>query len=237
MANTPSGDNLAFVRMATPMPNVYVGGLMVTDTRGMPLAFQYTEPIEPNRIQQILYGQSLSRYIKQDVMLASLLKGLSAKYDCVLVDDDHLLTPDIGALFGKPVVRVSDTNNVARLKGAGTIQSQSDTEFLLQPTEQANPIRCRFPLPEPSLNNGAVTASVDDDFASTPKQLVADTSSVENSAIAVATVTHDVVIPPILQTVLAPAAAHMDLVEPLRRIDKALEAICAEAGVGASQSA
>ncbi len=232
MANT-SGDNLAFVRMATPVPNVYVGGLMVTDTRGMPLAFQYTEPIEPNRIQQILYGQSLSRYIKQDVMLASLLKGLSAKYDCVLVDDDHLLTPDIGKLFGKPVVRVSDTNNVARLKGAGTIQAQSDTEFLLQPTEQANPIRCRFPLPEPSLNTGAVTASVDDDGASTPKQLVADTA-VDNSAIAVATVTQDVVIPPILETVLAPAAAHMDLVEPLRRIDKALEAICAEAGVGSN---
>lgn len=232
-----SDANLAFVRMTTPVPNTYVGGIMVTDSRGMPLAFQYTEPIQPNKIQQILYGQSLSRYIKQDVMLSSLLRGLNADYSCVLVDDDHLLTSAIMRQLGAAVIRVSDTNNVNRLKEAGAIEALSAHEFLLQPTQQANPIRCRLAYEDDADDSGQTgeTSVSIDDGRDTPERLLTDgSSSATLTTVAATSVVSDIAIPPILENVLVPAAAQMDLVEPLRRIDKALEAICQEAGVGAN---
>lgn len=201
---------LAYLRLATPMPQTYVGGLMVTDYRGMPVAFHYTEPIQPNKIQQILYGQSLSRYIRQEVMLGALLKGLNANYHCVIVDDDHLLNVAVAERLGAPVVRVSDTQNVPRLGEAGTIapySERSESDFLLQPTPETNPIRVQ---------------TVSAQAAGSTKALPAEAGMETVSAS---------IIPVEISDILGPLAGEMDIVEPLRRIDKALEAICQEAGL------
>lgn len=213
---------LAYLRLATPKMDsdvqTYVGGLMVVDYRGMPLAFHYTEPIQPNRIQQILYGQSLSRYIRQEVMLGALLKGLNAQYDCVVVDDDHLLTPEVVKRVNAPVVRVSEPQSASRLGDAGTIapQNGSESDFLVQPTPEANPIRVQ------------TVAQPGKQMEPTPALPVE--AGEANAATAS-------VIPAEVANVIAPLAAAMDVAEPIRRIDKALEEICREADEAAKAAA
>src|SRR5664279_4390375 len=54
----------------------YLGGLLVTDTSGIPLDFRYTEPITPTRLQSILYGKSLEPHLKEEVIQKTLLKEL-----------------------------------------------------------------------------------------------------------------------------------------------------------------
>src|SRR5205823_1031168 len=40
----------------------YLGGYLVTNAWGRPLEFRLSSAVQPNRVQQILYGQSLEPY-------------------------------------------------------------------------------------------------------------------------------------------------------------------------------
>ena len=99
---------LAYLIVSSPIPNTYIGGVMVTDSRGLPVEFRYTEPIQPTKIQQVLYGQVLSNYIKREVILETLLKSVESKFKCLLVQDEQLLSY---AGKGFHVVRVTETKS------------------------------------------------------------------------------------------------------------------------------
>ncbi|HNX97400.1 MAG TPA: hypothetical protein PKK12_06945, partial [Candidatus Aminicenantes bacterium] len=51
----------------------FIGGVMITDSTGIPLEFKYTEPIRPTRIHQIIFGRVLERYIHEEVIKKNLL--------------------------------------------------------------------------------------------------------------------------------------------------------------------
>ncbi len=83
----------------------FCGGLLVLSTRGRPLEFHCTAPVNPNRAQQILYGRSLRPFIVCDQIGMTLIQKVSEKLCMILVDDAELsgLTE---LLVGTPVVRV-----------------------------------------------------------------------------------------------------------------------------------
>ncbi|MEB3206213.1 MAG: hypothetical protein VKK59_02545, partial [Vampirovibrionales bacterium] len=135
---------LAYLRIASPRANLYIGGLMVVDSRGLPLEFRYSEPIQPTKLQQILYGAALTPYLKRDVILDTLLKQLETRPRCLIVSEDSL----VGVTSHKPAVailRLSETNT-APIGSTGTWQPLSEAEGLLQITEQASPIRVYHPF-------------------------------------------------------------------------------------------
>ncbi len=133
----PDEIKLGYMVIATPVPNTYVGGVMVTDGHGLPVEFRYTEPIQPTKIQQILYGQVLSNYIKREVILETLLKSLETKFTHLLVQDDALLNISDQ---GFTLIRLSETQT-PNLGEVGETEAVSDTEQLLQSTPGAAPIR------------------------------------------------------------------------------------------------
>ena len=135
---------LAYLLVTTPVPSVYIGGIMVTDSRGLPIEFRYTEPIQPTRIQQILYGQVLSSYIKREVILETLLKSVESKFKCLLVEDENLVNYPAKSFS---VIRIAETKSPP-LGEVGTIESVSATEILLQASGQGSPLR--LTLPDPS---------------------------------------------------------------------------------------
>jgi hypothetical protein len=180
---------LGYLMVASPVPNVYVGGLMVTDARGLPVEFRYTEPIQPTKIQQVLYGQVLSGYIKREVILETLLKSTETKFKCLLVEDEQM--QDFPAK-GYRIVRITTTKS-APLGEAGKSQEIAPNEILLQITAEGSPFRLFFPK--------AGTADSAGDSADDPV------------------------------AVLLEAGKSMDIGEPLKRIEKALEIICQEAGL------
>jgi hypothetical protein len=194
----PDEIKLGYLLVAAPQPNIYIGGVMVTDGRGLPIEFRYTEPIQPTKIQQILYGQVLSQYIKTEVILETLLKSLETKFKCLLVEDELFLNQHIR---GHAVFRIGETKS-SPLGEVGRTQAISATEILLQTTREGSPIRLQFHDNTPKEQTGADGAG-EPPVAAKPKPY----------------------------ELLIEAGQTMDICEPMRRIEKALEIICLETGI------
>ena len=63
----------------------YLGGLLLTDTSGIPIDFRYTEPITPTRLQGVLYGKALEPHLKEEVIQKTLLKELKSTPDLFIL--------------------------------------------------------------------------------------------------------------------------------------------------------
>ena len=77
----------------------WTGGLLVTDRRGLPVDFRYVEPIKPTRIQKLIYGGALKRYLLMDAIAGTLLKASGSKADWIFTGENELLeleTPSSG---------------------------------------------------------------------------------------------------------------------------------------------
>lgn len=66
----------------------YYGGLLVTDTRGIPIEFRHSAAVTPTRIQSLLYGDSLELSIGTDALAPELYRATNRKPDILLVDKD-----------------------------------------------------------------------------------------------------------------------------------------------------
>ncbi len=118
----------------------YLGAILITDYKGFPLEFRYTDPIVPTKIQQVLYGEGLEKYLKIDVITDSLVKALSGEISVLFVRDEDLLEYKGREL---PIVRLSSTKT-APLPEAGDYKKLKDNEVLLQTSHAQNPARLLF---------------------------------------------------------------------------------------------
>ena len=78
---------LGYVLSQAVAEDVFMGGAMVTDAYGLPLEFRYTEPVRATKLQRILYGDVLEKYIHGDVIAGNLISRLEQKPDLFLVSD------------------------------------------------------------------------------------------------------------------------------------------------------
>lgn len=113
---------------------------MVTDAFGLPLEFRYTEPVRATKLQRVLYGDVLERYIHADVIIANLLERLEQKPPLFVVGDPAYLAAAQGR--GRIGVCLSETRQ-SPLKECGAQQDVSDGEFFLQVTDSGSPVRVR----------------------------------------------------------------------------------------------
>jgi hypothetical protein len=81
--------------------NGYLGGYLVTNQWGRPLEFRLSTAVQPNRIQQILYGGTLQPYICADLIGKTLVdkSGTAAEY--ILTDRENVL--DLRLRLSMPV--------------------------------------------------------------------------------------------------------------------------------------
>lgn len=118
----------------------YIGAVLTTDYKGFPLEFRHTDPIMPTKIQQVLYGDGLEKYVKVDVILESLLKVLSNRAGILLVQDDDLLEYKSDNIT---IVRISSTKSPP-LSKQGDISKVKTSEYLLQISNSNSPVRIQF---------------------------------------------------------------------------------------------
>lgn len=135
---------LAYVKIVALPGHAFAGGVMVVDGRGLPLDFRYTEPVQPSRVQQVLYGKSLDRHVRQDVIFKQLAGKIDPRPSLVLVDDELLLGLDSAAT----TVLVNETR-MGPLREAAQVQAVSEQEFLLQVAETGSPLRVKLSKAEP----------------------------------------------------------------------------------------
>ncbi len=120
----------------------YLGGLLVTDTSGIPLDFRYTEPITPTRLQSILYGKSLEPHLKEEVIQKTLLKELKTAPDLFIISVTELA----GGWSGDakyPVLAVQKSQESPLAKVGETFRA-GPRELLLQLTDGSAPLRVVF---------------------------------------------------------------------------------------------
>ena len=117
-----------------------IGYALVTDEKGFPLEFQYTDPILPTKIQRILYGASLDKYLKVDVILDNLLKVLTNKVDFIVVEEDQMLEYDNSKA---DIVRIVPVNS-SDVKIESEIQKNKENEYFMQFSKIRQPVRVQF---------------------------------------------------------------------------------------------
>ncbi len=82
---------LAYLLAEAVDGNNWAGGLLVTDERGLPVDFRYVEPIRPSKLQRLIYGDSLKRYLIIDAIAGTLLKAAKPEVDWFFTSDPILL--------------------------------------------------------------------------------------------------------------------------------------------------
>lgn len=137
---------LGYLKIITLEAGTFAGGLMVVDERGLPLDFRFTDPVTPTKVQQLLYGKTLDRYVRQDVIFKHLTDRIEQKPALLLVDEEVLL----GLSASIPVVLVTETR-LNPLREAAQRQAVSETEHLVQLGETGSPIRFKLGKPEPGM--------------------------------------------------------------------------------------
>ena len=119
----------------------YVGGLMVTDTSGLPVDFRITDPVTPTRLQRALYGGVLDRYLRAEVVLRTLIAALGQPPTLLVVDDPSLLEESIDAC---PVALVG-SSQAEPLGEVGARSGEGSQSFLLQVNDLGRPLRVALP--------------------------------------------------------------------------------------------
>lgn len=103
--------NLGFLTVARE-PAGYLGGYLVTNTWGKPLEFRLTSAVQPQRVHQILYGDSLECYLCGDLIGKTLLDKTTTPVQMVVTDTPGVLVMRLKleipiALIAAPQIDVS----------------------------------------------------------------------------------------------------------------------------------
>src|SRR5688572_20477313 len=83
-------------------PGGVLGGYLVTNAWGRPLEFRLTTAVQPNRVQQILYGPTLTEYLHADLIGRTLVEKTAAQP--TLIVTDSLPALGLRSRVGIPVV-------------------------------------------------------------------------------------------------------------------------------------
>ena len=93
--------NLGFLTILHE-PSGYLGGYLVTNNWGRPLEFRLSTAVQPNRVQQILYGDTLRPYVCADLIGKTLVDKTGVAPQLVVTDCEHAL--DLRLRLPAPVV-------------------------------------------------------------------------------------------------------------------------------------
>lgn len=89
----PSDLVLAYLSCPQDAAKGFLGALLVTDATTVPRYFAFVSPVRPTVMQRILYGKTLDRHVKVDVITKKLFTdGLSVVPDVLFVDSKDLLS-------------------------------------------------------------------------------------------------------------------------------------------------
>jgi hypothetical protein len=91
----------------------YLGGYLVTNLWGRPLEFRISNAVQPNRVQQILYGQSLEPYICADLLGKTLVDKTATAAQIILTD--HPAAVDLRLRLDVPVALVNADDPISPL--------------------------------------------------------------------------------------------------------------------------
>lgn len=94
----------------------FTGGYLVTNAWGRPQEFRLTAPVQPNRVQQILYGATLHDYLFADLIGKTLIEKTGVRPLLVITDVPSVLP--VRDRVGIPAVCIGDAPGAITLAHA-----------------------------------------------------------------------------------------------------------------------
>lgn len=103
MSDHPHAPNLTLGFLTVLQePTGWLGGYLVTNGWGRPLEFRLTTAVQPNRVQTVLYGPTLTEYLHADVIGRALVEKTAAEPNLIVTDCPAALP--LESRVGIPVV-------------------------------------------------------------------------------------------------------------------------------------
>jgi hypothetical protein len=120
--------------------NYFRGAALVTDSRGIPADFRYTEPVRPTKLERVLYGSALDIYLREDIILDNLLGAVEAKPSLWLLTDEDLIAP-VQKISKLPAVAIAASSR-SPLEQSGQCEPTGESGvFMLQADNISAPLR------------------------------------------------------------------------------------------------
>ena len=98
----------------------YLGGYLVTNLWGRPLEFRVSSAVQPNRVQQILYGGTLEAYLCADLIGKTLVEKAGVPVQMLVTDEESVL--DLRRRVEVPVLWLASADE-PRVSEAGAVVS------------------------------------------------------------------------------------------------------------------
>ena len=99
----PHSLTLGFLTLLTD-PSGVLGGYLLTNSWGRPLEFRLSTAVQPNRVQQILYGPTLTEYLHAELIGKTLIEKTAAPPSLIVTDSVAALA--LRAKLNVPTVAV-----------------------------------------------------------------------------------------------------------------------------------
>lgn len=123
---------------------LFRGASLVVDFRGIPMRFYYTDPIKPSRLERVLYGNALEVYLREELILESLLNAVDAKPSLWICREPDLLGPLKALTKGKVLFLASSLRSP--MDAAGNVESAGEPGvYMVQADSVSAPLRVVFP--------------------------------------------------------------------------------------------
>jgi len=137
------GTKIGFLIVRQWEDRSYRAGLLVTDEKGKPLELRATGPLRPDRIQALLYGDTLVPTIAQELCGQPLIDSLREEPDVIAVDHEAFLPLHND---DRPVVYICRTGQELEVDMDSDVHPQErPSEEVLQPVAgRFEPVVLRF---------------------------------------------------------------------------------------------
>ncbi len=120
------------------------GASLVVDYRGIPMDFRYTDPIKPSRLERILYGSALEVYLREELILESLIGAVDVKPTLWICKEPDLLLPLKNITKGK--VLFLAPSNRSPMDATGNVEPSGEGGvYMIQADSVSAPLRAAFP--------------------------------------------------------------------------------------------
>ena len=95
-------ENLGFLTIIDPSFGGLTGGYLVLNRAGRPLEFHCTVPLSPDKIQQILYGDTLKPFLYGERIAQTLIQR--SKLPVLSIFTDHSAVLPVQSLVATPII-------------------------------------------------------------------------------------------------------------------------------------
>lgn len=115
------------------------GFFLSVNEEGVPVDYKFTEPVKVSRFQKYIFGDTLDKYLKIDVIFDKFLQTIDFEIDFAFFEDEVFLQND---LFDKSMVLY--TTDESPLERSGEFEEINEEYFLLQHSFSGNPLKVKI---------------------------------------------------------------------------------------------